>query len=140
MTERALVYFEDLQPGQVHRSSGPPAVVDAESIKTYARQFDPQPFHLDEQLAADTFFKGLAASGWHTMSLTMRLLVEGGLPLAGGIIGGAPRRFTGRARCGRATGFGSKARCSRCGRCGLARRNWRKSGPRRSTRTMSRSR
>jgi acyl dehydratase len=87
MTERALVYFEDLQPGQMHRSSGPPAVVDAESIKAYARQFDPQPFHLDEQLAADTFFNGLAASGWHTMSLTMRLLVEGGLPLAGGIIG-----------------------------------------------------
>src|SRR4051794_21771656 len=87
MNERALFYLEDLQPGQVHRSSGPPAVLDAEAIKAYARQFDPQPFHLDEALAANTLFKGLAASGWHTMSLTMRLLVEGGLPLAGGIIG-----------------------------------------------------
>lgn len=61
--------------------------MDAEAIKGYARQFDPQPFHLDEQAAEATFFKGLAASGWHTVSVTMRLLVDGGLPIAGGIIG-----------------------------------------------------
>jgi acyl dehydratase len=61
--------------------------MDAEAIKGYARQFDPQPFHLDEQAAERTFFRGLAASGWHTVSVTMRLLVDGGLPIAGGIIG-----------------------------------------------------
>lgn len=83
---RAL-YLEDLQPGQVYRSEGEPLTMDAESIKAFARQFDPQPFHLDEGTAGKTFFKGLAASGWHTAAATMKLLVEGGLPLAGGIIG-----------------------------------------------------
>ena len=81
------LYLEDLQPGQVHRSGGEPLSVDADSIKAFARQFDPQPFHLDEATAAKTFFGGLVASGWHTAALTMKLLVEGGLPLAGGIIG-----------------------------------------------------
>ncbi len=81
------LHLEDLQPGQVHRSEGGPATVDADSIKAFARQFDPQPFHLDETQAARTFFGGLAASGWHTAAMTMRLLVDGGLPLAGGIIG-----------------------------------------------------
>jgi len=85
--ERARLYLEDLQPGLIHRSEGEPVTMDAESIKTFARQFDPQPFHLDEATAAKTFFKGLAASGWHTAAATMKLLVEGGLPLAGGIIG-----------------------------------------------------
>jgi len=85
--ERARLYLEDLQPGMIHRSAGEPVTMDAESIKAFARQFDPQPFHLDEATAAKTFFKGLAASGWHTAAVTMRLLVEGGLPLAGGIIG-----------------------------------------------------
>ena len=61
--------------------------MDADAIKAYARRFDPQPFHLDEAAAASTLFKGLAASGWHTVSMTMRLLVDGGLPIAGGIIG-----------------------------------------------------
>jgi len=81
------LYLEDLQPGQVHRSGGDPELVDASGIKAFARQFDPQPFHLDEAAAAGTLFGGLAASGWHTAALTMKLLVEGGLPLAGGIIG-----------------------------------------------------
>jgi acyl dehydratase len=81
------LHLEDLQPGQIYRSSGDPASVTAEAIKAFARQFDPQPFHLDEATAEKTFFRGLAASGWHTAALTMRLLVEGGLPLAGGIIG-----------------------------------------------------
>lgn len=53
----------------------------------FASQFDPQPFHLDEYASKGTLFKGLAASGWHTAALTMRLLVDGGLPLAGGIVG-----------------------------------------------------
>src|SRR5260221_6580651 len=80
------LYLEDLQPGQIHRSNGEPAVMDAEGIKAFARQFDPQPFHLDEASAAKTFFRGLAASGWHTAAVTMKLLVESGLPLAGGVI------------------------------------------------------
>ena len=87
MAMGAPLYLEDLQPGQLHRSTGEPVTVDADSIKAFARQFDPQPFHLDETTAAKTFFGGLAASGRHTAALTMKLLVEGGLPLAGGIIG-----------------------------------------------------
>jgi acyl dehydratase len=83
---RAL-YLEDLQPGQVYGSEGEPLTMEVDSIKAFARQFDPQPFHLDEGTAAKTFFRGLAASGWHTAAATMKLLVEGGLPLAGGIIG-----------------------------------------------------
>jgi acyl dehydratase len=84
---RRPLTLEDLAPGQIHRAEGEPATMDAESIKAFARQFDPQPFHLDEALAAKTFFRGLAASGWHTAAVTMKLLVEGGLPLAGGIVG-----------------------------------------------------
>jgi len=61
--------------------------VDAEEIKAFARQYDPQPFHLDEQDAKDTFFGGLAASGWHVAAITMSLLVEGGAPIAGGVVG-----------------------------------------------------
>ena len=62
-------------------------MVTAETIKAFAREFDPQPFHLDEAAAERTFFGRLAASGWHTAALTMRLNVEGGLPIAAGIIG-----------------------------------------------------
>src|SRR5947209_2240837 len=83
----SLLYLEDLQPGQIHRSDGEPVVMNAKIIKAFARQFDPQPFHLDEASAAKTFFRGLAASGWHTAAVTMKLLVDGGLPLAGGVIG-----------------------------------------------------
>jgi acyl dehydratase len=81
------LYLEDLVPGTIHRSGGEPQTMDAETIKSFARQFDPQPFHLDETLAAGTFFRGLAASGWHTAAVTMKLLLKDGLPLAGGIIG-----------------------------------------------------
>lgn len=80
------LYFEDFTPGRTFTSDGR-ITLDAASIKAYAAQFDPQPFHLDEKAAEATFFKGLAASGWHTMSITMRLMVDGGLPIAGGIIG-----------------------------------------------------
>ena len=59
----------------------------ADEIKAFALQFDPQPFHLDETAAKSTLFGGLAASGWHTASLTMRLLVDGAAPIAGGIVG-----------------------------------------------------
>jgi acyl dehydratase len=84
---RALLYFEDLWSGQMIHTGGNPVSVDAEAIKTFARQFDQQPFHLDEAKAANTFFRGLVASGWHTTALTMKLMVDGGVPLAGGIIG-----------------------------------------------------
>jgi acyl dehydratase len=79
------LYLDDLQVGQ--RFSSGTHVIDAAQIKAFARQFDPQPFHLDEDAAKDTLFAGLAASGWHTAAITMRLLVETGLPLAGGILG-----------------------------------------------------
>jgi len=82
--ERRL-YLEDLHEGQ--RFVSPGRAVTAEDIKAFAAEFDPQPFHLDEAAAEGSFFGGLAASGWHTAALTMRLLVEGGLPLAGGVIG-----------------------------------------------------
>jgi acyl dehydratase len=79
------LYLDDLHVGQ--RFTSGTWAIDAAQIKAYAREFDPQPFHLDEEAAKATLFGGLAASGWHTMSVTMRLLVESGLPLAGGIIG-----------------------------------------------------
>jgi acyl dehydratase len=77
--------FTDMRPGQKFRSGA--HTVTAEQIKAFAAAFDPQPFHLDEAAAASGPFGGLAASGWHTVALTMRLLVDGGLPLAGGLVG-----------------------------------------------------
>jgi acyl dehydratase len=82
MTER---YLEDYAVGQKFGSGQ--IRVDKERIKAFAAEFDPQPFHLDETLASDTIFRGLAASGWHTAAMTMRLLVEGELKPAGGIVG-----------------------------------------------------
>ena len=82
MTER---YLEDYAVGQTFASGR--MRVDKERIKAFAAEFDPQPFHLDEALAAGTIFRGLAASGWHTAALTMRLLVDGELKPAGGIVG-----------------------------------------------------
>lgn len=79
------LYLEDLAVGQTFRSGT--CTVTAEQIKAFAREFDPQPFHLDEKAARATFFGGLAASGWHTAALTMRLLVTSELRLADGIIG-----------------------------------------------------
>jgi acyl dehydratase len=79
------LYLEELRVGQ--RFCSGTHVVDAAQIKAYANQFDPQPFHLDDEAAKATLFGGLAASGWHTAAITMRLMVESGLPLAGGIIG-----------------------------------------------------
>jgi acyl dehydratase len=77
--------LDDLRVGQ--RFTSGTHAIDAAQIKAFAGQFDPQPFHLDAEAAKDTLFGELAASGWHTMAITMRLLVDGGLPLAGGIIG-----------------------------------------------------
>lgn len=78
------LYLDDLAVGLEFRS--PEHHLDAEQIIAFASQFDPQPFHLDAQVAKDTFFQGLAASGWHTMAITMRLLVQS-VPFAHGIIG-----------------------------------------------------
>jgi acyl dehydratase len=78
-------FLEDLAPGQVFTSEAR-TVVDASSIKRFAGEFDPQPFHLDEATARPTFFKKLVASGWHTTAVTMQLLVKT-LPLSHGIIG-----------------------------------------------------
>jgi acyl dehydratase len=80
-----LRYLDDLQAGD--RFVSGEHVLDEARILSFAQQFDPQPFHLDHEAAKATLFGGLAASGWHTAALTMRLLVGGGLPLAGGIIG-----------------------------------------------------
>ncbi|SMF09613.1 Acyl dehydratase [Tistlia consotensis] len=79
------LYLEDLTVGR--RFVSAEHQLDVEQIKAFAGRFDPQPFHLDEAAAAASLFGGLAASGWHTAAITMRLLVEGGLPLAGGIVG-----------------------------------------------------
>lgn len=81
----ALLRFADFRVGQKFRSAT--LTVTAEEIKAFAHAFDPQPFHLDDAAAAAGPFGGLAASGWHTAALTMRLIVEGGLPIAGGILG-----------------------------------------------------
>jgi acyl dehydratase len=78
-------YLEDFAVGQKYGSGR--LRIEAARIKSFAAEFDPQPFHTDEAAARDTFFGGLAASGWHTAAATMRLLVEGELKPAGGIVG-----------------------------------------------------
>ena len=84
--DRTLSYLDDLAPGQ--RFVGSTRLrVDEERIKSFAAEFDPQPFHLDDAAARATLFRGLAASGWHTAAVTMRLLVDNEFQLAGGIIG-----------------------------------------------------
>jgi acyl dehydratase len=82
---KRTLYLEDLSVGDRFQSGE--HALDAAQIKAFASQFDPQPFHTDEEAAKNTFFGGLAASGWHTAALTMKLLVDSGIPLAEGIIG-----------------------------------------------------
>jgi len=84
-------FLEDFAVGQTFRSGR--LRIDKERIKTFAAEFDPQPFHLDEEAARDTIFGGLAASGWHTAAITMRLLVESDLKPAGGIVGAGADEF-----------------------------------------------
>ena len=78
------LFLEDLSVGDVFESES--LTLSAEQIVAFAEQFDPQPFHLDDEAAKGSFFEGLAASGWHTVALTMRLLVRS-FPLACGVIG-----------------------------------------------------
>jgi acyl dehydratase len=82
MTEQ---YLEDYAVGQTYVSGR--QRVDKEQIFAFAREFDPQPYHLDEEAARNSPFRGLAASGWHTAAVTMRLLVDGEFKPVGGILG-----------------------------------------------------
>jgi acyl dehydratase len=80
-----MLTLDDLSVGQ--RFTSATHLIDEAQITAYAAQFDPQPFHLSDAGAKGTLFGSLAASGWHTVAITMRLLVQSGLPLKGGIIG-----------------------------------------------------
>jgi acyl dehydratase len=79
------LYLDDLVVGMQFDSLS--MDVTEADIKRFASEFDPQPFHLDDAAAQATIFRGLAASGWHTAAMTMRMLTGGGLPLADGVIG-----------------------------------------------------
>jgi acyl dehydratase len=83
MTEQ---YFEDFAVGQVFKPNGR-VRVDKEDIIAFARKFDPQPFHLDEEAARHSIFGRLVASGWHTAAMTMSLIARSEYRPAGGTIG-----------------------------------------------------
>jgi acyl dehydratase len=85
MSPSGPLYLEDLSAGQTFRTAS--ASMTLERIKAFAEEFDPQPFHIDEAVAASAFFGGLVASGWHTAALAMRLLVTSDFKIAGGLIG-----------------------------------------------------
>ncbi len=78
-------YLEDLEPGGTFES--PRHTISQEAIVAFAREYDPQSFHVDAEAAKSSFFGKLVASGWHTAALTMMMLNEAGMDLAGGIIG-----------------------------------------------------
>lgn len=80
-----MLYFEDIAVGQTFHS--PTLRVEADAIVAFAAAFDPQPFHLDDAAARGTIFQGLAASGWHTAAMTMRLCVGSDFRPASGILG-----------------------------------------------------
>lgn len=80
-----MLYLEDLKVGDRFKSGE--YEFTPENVKAFATEYDPQWFHLDEELAKESFFEGLAASGWHMGSVTMRLLSEC-LPIGTGVIGG----------------------------------------------------
>lgn len=87
--ERSPLYLEDLRPGQRWETGS--HTLTAEEVVAFAGDFDPQPFHLDDAAAHDSLFGRLAASGWHTAGITMRLQVREGPPMAGGLIGAGGR-------------------------------------------------
>jgi acyl dehydratase len=80
----APLYLDDLSVGQTFQSAS--RTIGADEITRFAAEYDPQPFHLDQAAAARTLFGGLAASGWHTAAITMRMIVES-VNLAGGVVG-----------------------------------------------------
>ena len=79
------LYLDDLAVGRKFATRS--VTLTLEGCKAFAAEFDPQPFHLDEVAARHSVFGRIAASGWYTASLSMRLLVEGELSVAGGLIG-----------------------------------------------------
>jgi acyl dehydratase len=83
--KRDKQYLEDYAAGQTYRSAS--MTLDKDQIIAFAGQYDPQPYHLDEEAARKSVFGGLAASGWHTAALTMRLLVDSEFRPAHGILG-----------------------------------------------------
>jgi acyl dehydratase len=85
-------YLEDFEPGQTFTSGE--VQVETEAVVRFASEFDPQPFHLDDEAAMGSLFRGLAASGWHTAALTMQLLVSSDLKPVGGIIGAGFEELT----------------------------------------------
>jgi acyl dehydratase len=85
MADTGERFFEDFKVGDRFHSGT--VLVTAERIKSFAAEFDPQPFHLDEEAAKSSLLAGLAASGWHTAAVTMRLIVDSDLKPAGGTIG-----------------------------------------------------
>ena len=85
MTATEGLYLDDMYVGQKFNSGT--YLMTKERIIAFAAEFDPQPFHLDEAAAQASVFRGLAASGWHTAAVAMRLLITGGLPFASGAVG-----------------------------------------------------
>ena len=81
----ASLWLDDIEVGSKFHTNE--YEVTREAVIEFAKNYDPQPFHLSESTAEDTFFKGLAASGWHTAAITMQLVVTSGIPIATGIIG-----------------------------------------------------
>ena len=79
------LYLEDFAVGR--RFETATFEVTASDIKAFAARFDPQPFHLDDDAACRSVFRGLAASGWHTAAITMRLLVTSRIRIPGGMVG-----------------------------------------------------
>jgi acyl dehydratase len=82
---RPIFYLDDLRVGQTFETGT--YLMEETRIKAFASEFDPQPFHLDEAAANASVFRGLAASGWHTAAVSMRLIVDGKFKLAGGSVG-----------------------------------------------------
>jgi acyl dehydratase len=82
---RDVLWLDDIEVGSRYRTDAYELAED--EIVEFARRYDPQPFHLDAAGAAGTLFETLAASGWHTAAITMRLLATSGIPIATGIIG-----------------------------------------------------
>jgi acyl dehydratase len=85
-------YFEDFKVGDSFK--GGSIDVSQDAIIAYARQFDPQPFHLDPEAAAGTMFGELVASGWHTASMTMRLFATSDINIVNGVIGGGVEQLS----------------------------------------------
>jgi acyl dehydratase len=82
---RRVLYLDDLAVARKFATAS--VTLTLEGCKAFAAEFDPQPFHLDEEAARESVFGRIAASGWYTAALSMRLLVDGELTIAGGLIG-----------------------------------------------------